>query len=707
LYKFFQFLLFSSFVNGSISEYYDSSSLNNFNSYGAVGLIQMPSARMREAGSTGIVYSNFDPYQRIAMVANPFEWLEVAYQYTDIKGILYSDNFQFSGNQTYKDKGFDLKINIYKESKMIPEISAGFRDLAGTGLFASEYIALTKNLGAFDITIGGLWGAFYDDFKNPFIYLNNRFENRGDFGTDASFGGEVTFNSFFRGKNMGLFGGFEFFIPNMRNTTFKIEYDPTKYELEAFGNVIKNGFINYGFSKKINENFDVNISWVRGDTLSFNFSFVPSLGKKNGIIKKDKDRKITLPSETIKNVTSQNDRYYNLALIKYLNDEGFYLRSSSINADAVSISYAQTTHISYPRSYSLITEILDEISPDRIRSFNLIPVNAGYELSSITIPRSQYLENKKYEDYETLNKYIQVADGYNKTKSHDYRLKTRFPKIFTSLEPEILSHIGGPDRFYSGALTLNLANEILFNRSLNIKSLIRYRLADTTDVLEQPSDSILPHVRTDIIEYLKQSKGASLFRLQGNYFFRPHKNIFGKLSAGIFEEMFGGYGFELLYRKFNSNFAIGIEAWDVTQREYDQKLKFRDYNTLTGHATFYYKFTNPDILMKFSGGRYLAKDSGFTMDLSRRFKSGLKLGAFFSRTDISPEEFGEGSFDKGFYISIPLEIFSTRRSRQLEGFGLKPLTRDGAAKVLVGLDLWGVTEESNYSSYLRDIDDLF
>ena len=48
------------------------------------------------------------------------------------------------------------------------------------------------------------------------------------------------------------------------------------------------------------------------------------------------------------------------------------------------------------------------------------------------------------------------------------------------------------------------------------------------------------------------------------------------------------------------------------------------------------------------GGRFLAKDSGFHLDLSRGFKSGLRIGAFLARTDISYAEFGEGSFDKAF-----------------------------------------------------------
>ena len=52
-------------------------------------------------------------------------------------------------------------------------------------------------------------------------------------------------------------------------------------------------------------------------------------------------------------------------------------------------------------------------------------------------------------------------------------------------------------------------------------------------------------------------------------------------------------------------------------------------------------------------GKYLAGDKGFTFTLSRKYPNGWQIGGFFTRTDASYEDFGEGSFDKGFFIRIP------------------------------------------------------
>ena len=113
------------------------------------------------------------------------------------------------------------------------------------------------------------------------------------------------------------------------------------------------------------------------------------------------------------------------------------------------------------------------------------------------------------------------------------------------------------------------------------------------------------------------------------------------------------------------------------------------------------------MLYKLSGGKYLAGDSGITMDISRRFPSGLRLGGFFSLTDISREEFGEGSFDKGFYLHFPLEALFTNFSKKLSYFGLRPLTRDGAARLLIGHDLYGVTDEASSINIIRDLEDIY
>tara|TARA_B100000035_G_C20695000_1_gene420042 strand:- start:97 stop:615 length:519 start_codon:yes stop_codon:yes gene_type:complete len=171
--------------------------------------------------------------------------------------------------------------------------------------------------------------------------------------------------------------------------------------------------------------------------------------------------------------------------------------------------------------------------------------------------------------------------------------------------------------------------------------------------------------------------------------------------------MFGGYGFELLYRPFDGPWGLGVEAWRVRQRSFKGDFEFLDYETTTGHLSFYLREPRSAILLAVSGGRYLAEDSGFTIDISKQFKSGMNIGAFFSLTDISKEEFGEGSFDKGFYFNMPVQIFFKKYQPDQTSFSFRPITRDGAARVGHDFTLWSITSAAERWKLIKDMDTIY
>ena len=121
------------------------------------------------------------------------------------------------------------------------------------------------------------------------------------------------------------------------------------------------------------------------------------------------------------------------------------------------------------------------------------------------------------------------------------------------------NHIGGPDAFYFGQLFIRNDSELTLSRRIFWKNSIGISIWDNFDDLKLNSDSILPHVRTDIVKYLKQGKNG-IMRSQINFVDEIRKDIFFKASAGIFEEMFSGYGFEFLYRPFKKNYAVGFDT---------------------------------------------------------------------------------------------------------------------------------------------------
>ena len=207
--------------------------------------------------------------------------------------------------------------------------------------------------------------------------------------------------------------------------------------------------------------------------------------------------------------------------------------------------------------------------------------------------------------------------------------------------------------------------------------------------VSRPDSPYLPNVRTEILQYLQNSE-EYISRLQLDYISSPYKNIYMKLSGGIFEQMYAGVGGEILYKPFSKNYSLGMNLYSVKKREYSQLFDLLDYETQTGHIEFNYFVSKLDMIVNLSYGKYLARDVGYTLDLSRQNKYGFRAGIFFSNTNVSALEYGEGSFDKGFYFQIPLDFFSNSYRGDLFNFKLRPLTRDGAAKLEVGNDLPGL-----------------
>ncbi len=690
----------------------------SYSNSGTVGLINMPNARLMPAGSLAFSWSDADPYQRGSIIGTPFDWFEASYQYTDVNNALYSLTPSFSGDQTYKDKSFDAKFLLLKETNYLPALAVGVRDMAGTGVFSSEYVVASKRYNNIDLTLGLGWGAYSDHGKkNPLTKIDDQFEIR-DVSNNSTQGGEFNLGYFFSGK-VGVFGGAEIILPNLNGTRVKIEYDSTDYELEGFPYGEKS--FNFAFeevrqpSSKINigvvypvfETLHLKLNYIKGNTVSFGFAFNANFGPKDPIvIKRDSPKKIKNPPAYKALTAESNKNLYRVSLME-LNPRGFPLQDAEVDGDTYKIVYSQSRHRSWARSTGRILRVLDDIAPESIKNFEIANINGGLGTYKLQIPRDDFSNNKQDELYKVATRNVKLSEYSYDPGEYEFSPRAKLPAIFQSIEPSFRTQFGGPDGFFFGNLRLDYKAEILFKKSLSLKAAISQGIANNFGELKLASDSVLPHVRTDIVKYLKQGDGLTINHIQLDQFIKPTKSIYLKASAGLFEQMFGGIGGEVLYRPFNSDWAIGAEAWKVKQRAYDQMFDFLEYETLTGHINLYYKEPRTQVLIMLKGGRFLAEDSGIHFDFSRRFKSGTRMGIFFAQTDISEFEFGEGSFDKGFYFFIPIETFFGNYSKGSTGFGLRPLTRDGAAFLRHRNTLYGVTDQAQSHTIYRDWDDLY
>jgi hypothetical protein len=680
-----------------IYPYFDQPSYSN---YGTVGLIQMPSARLHKGGTIGFTWSHSEPYLRGSVMGNPFDWFEASYQYTDVNNKLYSDSREFSGSQSYKDKSFDAKFRVLKEQKYLPQVAVGFRDFGGSSLFSSEFIVASKLIGNIDFTLGLGFGTISDKtISNPFAKIDSRFSSRRRNIDGDTQGGEINYGTFFGGKKAGVFGGVEIFLPKINGARLKIEYDSTNYgeDGEGYLPVPQDKKVNYSFVYPVTKSFQVKLGYIRNNTLSFGFSLSGNYSKRStGITKKDPPPIVPNSRVYREVVNAKEAEYLYKSSLKLLTENKIFMQTANVRNNKYEITYSQSKYLNSAQAVGRLANILDQISPKVIEEFSLVAINADQSMFAVDIPRAEYQLYKKQRKTDALLKAVSIYQPDPKQHlDHDYRPQTKLPTTIWKLSPAIRSQIGGPDGFYFGDFSIAFHSETLLRRNFNILSVASVGLFNNFDDLKLASDSILPHVRTDIVKYLKNSDKYHITRLQTNYFMNPYKSLYAKVSAGIFEPMFSGYGGEILFKPFNKNFGVGAEIWKVRQRSYRQLFGSLDYTTLTGHINFYYREPLTRVLFQVKGGRFLAEDSGFSFNFSREFKSGLNMGVFFSLTDISKAEFGEGSFDKGFFFNIPIQVFFDQYSRGSSGFGLRPLTRDGAQPLTVAQSLWSVTNQAN------------
>ncbi len=92
---------------------------------------------------------------------------------------------------------------------------------------------------------------------------------------------------------------------------------------------------------------------------------------------------------------------------------------------------------------------------------------------------------------------------------------------------------------------------------------------------------------------------------------------------------------------------------------------------------------------------------GATVSVDRRFNNGFSIGAYFTQTDVSYADFGEGSFDKGIRIEIPYSWFTGQPSLDVMRQTIQPVLRDGGARLNVDNRLYSVIKSSR-GKELRD-----
>ncbi|MAJ69212.1 MAG: YjbH domain-containing protein [Alteromonadaceae bacterium TMED7] len=654
---------------------------------GGVGLWQTPTARMMPEGALSMSYTDNQEYRFMSVSLQLFPWMEATARYTDVRTRLYSNVDDFSGDQTLKDKGLDVKFRLWEESYYLPDISVGFRDFGGTGFFESEFVNASKAVGPFDFHLGLGWGhlGYQNDITNPFCELRDSFCERPD--GFSGRGGKVDYQNFFKGP-MAVFGGVEYQTP-LEGLSFKAEFEGNNYQQDRAGALEQDSRWNFGAVYRWN-NFDFSLNYQRGNTIGFGVSYKLNMHTVSQVKIDNPPREIQgiKPPENAAAVNRQ--KLYN----DLRRNGGYVITDLEIDDEQATFYGLQTRYRDRNEGVERVGRILASELPESIQQYHLVEQSNNVPMVDTVIDADTFREHATYsvpessveDTYRRVSPTQQQVDAYEPHRATGAFFSTKF--FWTQT-------FGNPEDFYLYQIGLLSSVGYKFNEHLGIYGGIRTTLLDNFDKFNftvDAEEAFLPRVRTRVREYVTGPMITldTVFmqwsdRLADNWYYQGY--------GGYLETMFGGVGGEIMYRPIDSNFAFGVDINYVKQRDPDSTTAFMDYSAVTGFASAYYQpdFL-PDTRIRASVGQFLAKDRGINIDFAKRFDSGIVVGAFASFTNVSSEEYGEGSFTKGFYVSVPLDLFILQPATGRGQFPWVPIARDGGQMLNRPVQLIGVTE---------------
>lgn len=648
----------------------------SFGLYGVPGLLDMPTGETAQDALISGTYARFGDTNRFTLSFQITPRLSGSFRYSAL------NNFPAPGNVdgTYYDRSFDLRYTILEEDARRPGVVVGLQDFIGTGLYGAEYVVATKTFNDRLRLTGGLgWGRMASA------------DSIGSTGTRPTellgSGGIPTYDRWFRGP-VAAFGGLSYDVTPQ--FTVKAEYSNDAYAEESTtGTFENNSPWNFGVDYRLRRGGQLSAFYMHGSTVGAmvtihgNPKSAPYPGGREGA---PLPVAVRAPADVndlgwVNNETVKADARSSLS--ELMETDGLVYEGLKLDGRRATLRMRNPTYSAEPQAIGRAARAMTRALPASVEVFTIIPTINGVPATAITLRRSdiERLENAPASD---LLARTQVTDAYGLTPGPEAGI---YPRFTWSIAPYVQLSTFDPDNPVRADAGIRASAEYRLAPNLVLSGAVTKKVGGNLDDITRDSDSKLPKVRTDYAKYSAQGDPA-IEHLTVAHFGRPGRDLYSRVTLGYLEGMYAGVSGELLWKEVDSPFALGVELNYVRQRDFDQLFGLRDYEVATGHVSAYYDFGN-GFHGQLDVGRYLAGDYGATVTVDREFANGWRVGAYATVTDVSSEDFGEGSFDKGIRVTVPLAWSLGTPSRSTNTIDIKSLTRDGGARLNVRDRLYG------------------
>lgn len=661
---------------------------------GGAGLITVPDAFVAGDGAFGTSISKGTNRDIYAMNFQATPWLETTFRYSVWQKFRYFD------------RSYGIKAQIIGDNydAWYPAIAVGLTDVLGTGKFGSEYVVASKRYGNLSISSGIGWGRLAGDsrLENPLKQISNRFKSRS---RKVGQGGKLASSSFFGGEKVGFFGGLKYQVSGSRwSILADYNSDPYEFSQRRVG-YQPDSPMSYGVTYEVSDGVSLGLSSKHGDTVAITFSSkiglsrIPNIKRTNAKINNNDYEKLK-SNETSKQVFQQNvtlEDSWVFQVYRNLNREGVSVRSFSISEDKtfIILEIENRKFLMWSDAILVLVDNLERYAPSDMNTVKANLVENGHIVSSISfdlggsssglatdeVKPDIFVDNVpiKKEKISIDQQTVPIVDSEGAHKFYDMR---RHKSFFHELGLGNRLQLMDPDEPLRYQITAQSRMRYDFDDHNRLNFGFSGNLLNNFDTIKRKSNSVLPHVRSDISEYLKGARNGGLEYLYFENRHSGHGSMHHRYFFGVLEQMYNGFGYETLFRMPASRFGLGASFARVYQRDTNlQSIAHRGYNTNIGFLNFFWATPFYDFDLGVHYGRYLAKDTGQTLELLRSFDNGAAIGAWATFTNVPAKKFGEGSFDKGIKFKVPLELIFGSKTRARYQTQIRSMQRDGGQRI--------------------------
>ena len=654
--------------------------------FGLPGIIDLPTALRFPDGELVVTQQLHESLARASISFQALPRVGVSFSYSG-HGI--------NGGEAYgrvnHDRSFDAQISILDEKTYFPAISLGLRDFIGTGWYSSEYIVGTKSMGNLEFTVGLGFGrlAGRNSFSNPLVALSSKFESRQPSRKSSDRGGTLGNITWFQGA-AAAFYGVQYHL--RENIKVLAEYTPDTMSLESSYLDVKSPW-NFGASYQLNDYVNLSAQYLHGSQLSVTANVNVNPGRPPLMGGKE----LAPVPMRLRGKDSLSININDEAIIrKVLTADRFEIHYLNFDTNSVAIGISNIKFRSQAQAVGRIASTLQRFTADDIKIANISFFSQDLQLVSYQVD----LEKVTNEQYSPVATDIETQ-SINAVDLKPSPVSNSRKPFNWGVGPYVAHRLFNPDLPLSMETGIEVASSFQLTPGLKISGAIRKSILTNLTDNERRSNSVLPRVHSDWPLYDFAGQSGHIHELALSYFKNLAPGIYGRAHAGLLEPFFAGVGGEILYKPAQSPIGIGIDIHRVRKRDYEMRFDLLDYETTVGHLSLYYD-AGRMFDIEINAGRYLAGDWGATTTISRKFGSGWEVGGYATLTDVPFDTFGEGSFDKAIYVSVPIDWIVSSPNRTKRRLTLRPITRDGGAQLSSARRLYREIENFQNASVTRE-----